>query len=199
MRHMHSFHPTSLVCLALATGCFAKQAPVEVEEQTNVRQASEAPQLVERPTDDGLIQQEIDLNSDGAPDVINFYRERGESSRLLVRKVVDLNADTRPDVRTWFTENGEMEKEEMDGDFDGRADWIDHYQGGKRVLSEIDSNYDGVFDLWKEYESGKVREKQRDTDGDGAVDFWAYLDDDGNVIKVGRDIDGDGLMDLRED
>lgn len=155
--------------------------------------------LSEQPTADGLLEQQIDLNGDGAADVFNYYQEHSEGARLLVRKEVDLNWDSRVDVRSWFDLSGQLEKEEMDGDFDGRVDWVDHYQGGKRVLSEVDTDYDGSFDLFKVYEGGKVRSKQRDTNGDGEVDFWEYLDDDGNVVKTGRDIDGDGVMDVRED
>ncbi len=161
--------------------------------------ADVAGMLTERPTESGLIEQQIDLNGDGQADVFNFYRERTEGTRLLVRKEVDLNWDGRVDVRTWFDVANQIEKEEMDGDFDGMVDWVDHYQGGKRVLSKIDTDYDGSFDLYKIFEGGKVRRKERDTNGDGNIDFWEYLDEGGRVIKTGRDIDGDGVMDIRQD
>ncbi|MEC7948384.1 MAG: hypothetical protein VX265_12525 [Myxococcota bacterium] len=182
------------VVLVAFTGCGPKAAP-----EASGTEASRAGVLSEQPSEDGLVQQQIDINGDGGPDVYNFFRERSDAPRLLVRKEVDLNWDGRLDVRTWFDAAGEIEKEEMDGDFDGRVDWVDHYQGGKRVLSEVDTDYDGAFDLFKIYEGGKVRSKQRDTNGDGEVDFWEYLDDAGNVVKTGRDIDGDGVMDIRED
>ena len=73
--------------------------------------------LTERLTDNGLIEQQIDLNGDMVPDVYNYYRERSEANRLLVRKEVDLNLDSKIDVRTWFTDEGTIEREEMDGDF----------------------------------------------------------------------------------
>lgn len=155
--------------------------------------------LSETPTDDGLTQQKIDLDGDAVADVSNFWRERSDGPRQLIRKESDLNRDGKIDVRTWFDSSGQIEKEEMDGDFDGRVDWTDHYQGGKRVLSEVDTDYDGAYDLFKVYEDGKVRRKERDTNGDGQLDFWEYLDEQGNVVKVGRDVDGDGVMDVRED
>ena len=154
--------------------------------------------LSERTTNDGLLEQQIDLNGDGAADVFNYY-QGSESARLLVRKEVDLNWDSRVDVRSWFDLSGQLEKEEMDGDFDGRVDWVDHYQGGKRVLSKVDTDYDGTFDLYKIFEGGKVRRKERDTNGDGNIDFWEYLDEAGRVVKTGQDIDGDGVMDIRQD
>lgn len=155
--------------------------------------------LSETTTSDVLLEQQIDLNGDGAADVFNYYQERSEGARLLVRKEVDLNWDSRVDVRSWFDLSGQLEKEEMDGDFDGRVDWVDHYQGGKRVLSKVDTDYDGIFDLYKIFEGGKVRRKERDTNGDGNIDFWEYLDEGGRVVKTGQDIDGDGVMDIRQD
>ena len=101
------------------------------------------------------VQQDIDIDGDGVADVYNFYRERADASRLLVRKEVDLNwmgAWTSDVVRL----TGAIEKEEMD-DFDASRGRVDHYQGGKRVLSEVDTDYNGAFDLFKVYESGKVR------------------------------------------
>lgn len=155
--------------------------------------------LNEETTPEGLVQQRIDLNKDGQADIFNYYKERKDAPRLLVRKEMDLNWDGLVDVRTWFDPSGAIEKEEMDGDFDSRVDWVDHYKGGRRVTSEIDTDNDGKFDLFKTYEQGLVRRKERDTNGDDRIDYWEYLDDAGNVVKTGRDVDGDGVMDVRED
>ncbi len=160
--------------------------------------AETPPAMVEKASNDGLILVEIDLNSDGRPEVFNYYRERTQADRLLVRKEVDLNKDSRIDVRSFYDETGTLTREEMDGDFDGQVDWVDHYQGERRVMSEVDTDYNGVFDLFKYYEGGNVKRKERDTDGDGRVDFWEHFDAEGNVDKVGRDTDGDGQMDVRE-
>ena len=40
-------------------------------------------------------------------------------------------------------DEGTLEREEMDGDFDGHFDWVDHYQSGERVMSEQDTDNDG--------------------------------------------------------
>ncbi len=185
--------------LVIGLGCVPKNKKAASETEEVMPSQREAKMLTEQPAEDGLIRQEIDLNGDGRGDVFNYYRERSEGPRALVRKEVDLNWDGRVDVQSYFTASGEMEKESMDGDFDGNMDWVDHYQGGKRVLSEVDTDYDGRADLWKIYEGGKVKRKERDTDGNAQVDFWEYLDDSGAVVKTGRDIDGDGIMDERED
>jgi antitoxin component YwqK of YwqJK toxin-antitoxin module len=127
-------------------------------------------------------------------------RDRTEGPRQIVARDSDVNWDGRFDVRSTFSEQtGQLEREEMDGDFDGRVDWIDHYQGGRRVLSEVDADNDGKMDLFKIFENGKLRRKERDTNADGKIDFWEYLDESGNVVKVGRDVDGDGVMDVRND
>lgn len=182
---------TSTLLCVLVVACGPKTGSDDVAAE------DVAGTLSERTTDDGLLEQQIDLNGDGTADVYNYYQ--GGDSRLLVRKEVDLNWDGRIDVRSWFDLSGQLEKEEMDGDFDSRVDWVDHYQGGKRVLSKVDTDYDGTFDLYKIFEGGKVRRKERDTNGDGNIDFWEYLDESGRVIKTGQDIDGDGVMDIRQD
>lgn len=153
---------------------------------------------VERPSEDGLVLAEVDIDGDGSPDIYNRYRELEGGGRLLVEKELDLNRDARVDVTSFYDEEGTLIREEMDGDFDSRVDWIDHYQGGRRVLSEVDTDFDGTFDLYKYYEGGELKRKERDTDGDGKVDYWEYFEG-GEVSKVGRDIDGDGQMDIREE
>lgn len=176
--------------LLAGPGCGAKkQASQDVRKASVISMA---------PAEDGLTRQAIDINGDGSPDVFNYVRERQDASALMVRKETDLNWDGRIDVRAWFDDTGALTKEEMDGDFDGRVDWVDHYQGGRRVLAEVDTDFDGTFDLFKYFEGGQVRRKERDSNKDGRIDLWEYFDEGGNVVKTGRDLDGDGVMDVRE-
>jgi antitoxin component YwqK of YwqJK toxin-antitoxin module len=156
------------------------------------------PSSTEHMTPDGNLVVEVDLDGDKRPEVFNYYKVSGES-RLLFRKEIDLNRDGRVDMKTWYTETGLIEKEEMDGDFDGRFDWTDHYKGGKRVMSENDSSHTGRMDVVRYYENGKTARVERDTNRDGKTDYWEYLDVSGRVVKVGRDLDGDGQMDVREE
>ncbi len=189
--------PAALILVALGStlvACGGKDAAIE-----SAAAEATATRLTESVNADGQVEQQIDINGDGQPDVYNFFQSRTDGPRLLKRKDVDLNWDGHVDVRTWFNPDGSIEKEEMDGDFDHTVDWVDHYQGGKRVLSEVDTDYNGAFDLFKIYEGGKVRRKERDSNGDGRVDYWEYLDEKGVVQKVGKDVDGDGVMDIRED
>lgn len=179
---------TSLL-FASGTACASKKAEPA---------AKKAAVLSVAPAEDGLTLQSIDINGDGRADVFNYVRERTGNSALVVRKETDLNWDGRVDVRAWFDDSGALTREEMDGDFDQRVDWVDHYQAGVRVMSEVDSNFDGVLDLFKYYEGGVLKRKERDTNNDGRIDMWEYFDPQGNVVKVGKDLDGDGVMDLRE-
>lgn len=179
-----------LLALLLLTGCGPKTgAPSAAGASAAVRQQAAA---------DGTLLVQVDVNNDGRADIYNHYRSDGES-RVLSKKEMDLNRDGRIDVWSWYNETGVLEKEEMDGDFDGVVDWVDHYQGGRRVMSEVSTQASGRFDLFKYYENGKIRRKERDTNGDGKVDFWEYFDDAGHVSKVGWDVDGDGQMDVREE
>ncbi|MCB9759175.1 MAG: hypothetical protein H6739_05005 [Alphaproteobacteria bacterium] len=182
-----------VVALLALVACDGNKTPTEKDAAAQNRS------YVERPSEDGLTLVEIDLNNDGRPDVYNYYRERAQAARLLVKKEIDLNWDGRIDIISFYDDTGTLIREEMDGDFDGQVDWIDHYQGGRRVMSEVDTEYDGRFDLWKYYEGTRIRRKERDTTGDGRVDYWEYFNDDGEIVKTGRDIDGDGEMDVRDD
>ena len=83
-------HILSPVLLSFLAGCASGTG-------ANRAGASEASLLTERPTSNGLIEQQIDLNRDEMADVFNFYRDRKETTRLLVRKEVDLNWDGKID------------------------------------------------------------------------------------------------------
>lgn len=188
-----------LPALLLLSACPKKNATALESDEVFLTQVKES--LVE---EEGLILQEVDLDKNGKPDILNYFRERSQGSRLLVRKKVDLNLDGKIDVVSHFDDLGALEREEMDSDFDGAFDWTDHYQGGIRVMSEMDSNYDGRPDIYFYYakdEAGKPRidRKERDTDANGMIDYWERFDATGKVIKTGRDTDGDGKMDERDE
>lgn len=182
----------SPLLLLILSGCGASKA-----SQPNASSDGKATgESVERLTEGGLTLVEVDLNSDGRAEIYNYYRERSQAERLLVRREADLNQDGRIDIWSFYDESGSVNQEKMDGDFDGNADWVDHYQGGQRTLSEVDTNSDGVFDLFKYYVEGKLVRKERDTSNNGKVDLWE-LYEDGKVVKAGRDTSGDGNIDIK--
>lgn len=188
----------SLPLLAAGLAGCPKTGVTEPGATPTLVEPSEAAAMTSSATADGLTQVQVDLNRDGRPEITNYYRERTDAPRLLLRKETDLNRDGKVDVRAQYDDAGQRVKEEMDGDFDGRADWVDHYINGKRTYTEVDTDFNGTFDLFKYYEAGKVRRKERDGNGDGRIDAWEYIDENGTVVKTGRDVDGDGKMDVRE-
>ena len=154
--------------------------------------------------DEGLLLQAIDLDRDGQAEIFNYFRERADAARLLVRKELDLNRDGKVDIVSWFDDSGNLEREEMDGDYDGHFDWTDHYNEGLRVMSEYDTDNDGTPNVWKYYNVGddgvaRLDRKERDTDGDGKIDVWERFNEQGEVVRTGKDTDGDGKMDIREE
>jgi len=174
----------------------------ETRRPRRARQEREREQRVplravrERSVSAELVLEEVDLDRDGRPDVYNHYRERTRAPRLLVRKEVDVNRDGALDMVSYFDDQGDLEREEMDRDFDGRFDWVDHYRGGQRAMSEYDTSSDGFPDVFDYYEEGQIAYKERDTDADGTIDYWE-LYRDGRVVRTARDVDGDGEVDER--
>jgi len=188
--------PLTVVVIATLSlvGC-GKKKPVEEIDTTSLYLRA----VVEKTTADGLVLEEIDVDLDGVPDIFNYYRERTNAPRLLVRKELDVNRDGRIDTTSYFTDAGELEREVMDRDFDGQVDWTDHYQNGQRVMSEFDTTANGLMNEFAYYAKGRITHKERDSTGDGLIDTWERFDANGKVVKTGRDIDGDGKMDERDE
>jgi hypothetical protein len=183
--------------LAPLAGCAGKTGnAVEAPVQQQV--------ISQTQTEEGLISQRIDFDSDGRPEVVNYLRERSEAAPLLVRKELDLDRDGRVDVMSLYDQSGVLIREELDSDFDGRFDAADYYEGGIRVKSEYDTDFDGRANVSKYYvkdASGAVYldRKERDTDGDGRIDVWERFNAKGEVVRAARDTDGDGRTDTREE
>jgi hypothetical protein len=167
--------------------------------------------IVEKTTPDGLILQEVDIDLDRRADAFNYFRERAGAARILMRKESDTNRDGHLDQWTYFNEEGKIEREEIDADFDGHPDWIEHWQAEinvdgtagtwRRMMAEFDSDHDGKMDTFTYYDgaNGQVTRKERDRDNNDKIDFWERFDDKGVVTKTGRDVDGDGRMDERDE
>ena len=191
--------------------CFAKKNDIPDPQQQLLQQTTVGDEVIEQGVDlnndgqtdfstnlePGMIVEKLDINSDGKVDVTNHYKMRDDGSKTLVYKSVDLNWDGNVDVHTWFNLQGEIEREAIDGDFDGLTEWVDYYKGNKLVRSEVDSDFDGKSDLFRIYKSQRLEEKRYDSNGDGKIDFWQYYDAEGNLKKTGRDLDGDGEVDTR--
>lgn len=190
-----------LVALALSPACKRDKPPeVDPTEQANPFKTA----VKERLLPDGVILVEVDLNNDGNPEIWNYYRERENADRLLIRKEADLNRDGHPDSRSEYNDEGMLIREDMDQDFDQEWDHWDFYQDTnadgvpERVSSQRDTNNDQKPDVFTFYRDGKPTRKERDTNGDGEMDSWEKFDSEGNVVKSGRDSDYDGSIDERD-
>jgi hypothetical protein len=142
------------------------------------------------------MEERVDINRDGRPDVVKCFQQRG-ADRVMVRRSSDLNNDGRFDYTAIYEDTSTAEKpvlkrEEFDTDFDDRLDLVENYIGGQIKDTEVDTNFDGIRDLHKEYAGGVVQQRTLDTTGDGVPDvFETYKD--GKAFQVCRDSDGDGL------
>jgi hypothetical protein len=70
-------------------------------------------------TADGLEVREFDVNGDGRPDIVRYFK-----GGKLVREDIDLNFDGMPDVRNFY-EGGKLIRRELDLDGDGRMDKVE--------------------------------------------------------------------------
>ena len=66
-------------CLAIALGGLLAACGPKTAPESAATEAPVAGVIGERPASDGLVQQDIDINGDGAADVYNFYRERADA------------------------------------------------------------------------------------------------------------------------
>ena len=164
---------------------------------TSAEQVAEAPDSPDADID-AIV--EVDLDSNGSPDLRKFYRDRG-GQRQIVRMESDLNRDGVIDVYTFY-KGGVIAIEEFDGDFDGHVDWRDLYKNGVRIKAEIDTDHNLTFDCIKNFSTvaggvERLDSIERDTVGNGMIDYWEIHEEDGKV-HVYRDIDFDGKMDIPE-
>lgn len=146
-------------------------------------------------------EEQYDLNGDGRPDLFKTYVMRGpkdepdKRTQLLARQDMDLNFDDKVDVRRIFNELGGVVREEMDLDFDGTFDAIDHYADGVLYRRDMALNFEGQPSIVKHYNDNKLVRKERDTNADGAIDTVEYYED-GKLVRIGVDKDGDGKPDI---
>jgi len=199
------FRTHAILLLPLLVACAKTTSPESGGAQAVGSQAADPSGSTISETalaDEGLIQQSVDFDGNGKAEIINFYQVRTDGSRQLVRKQVDMNRDGKVDVKTALNERGEIAREDIDGDYDGTFEWVDHYQDGVRMITEYDTDGDGKPNVFKYYVkdgSGKVYldRKERDENSDGKIDLWEKFDATGAVTITGRDKDGDGNMDER--
>ena len=93
-----------------------------------------------------------DHNGDGRPDVWRAYDRHGQLSEVAV----DTNFDGRSDVHEYY-EHGALVRRESDRDFNDRVDLIEEFDPTtrERVRSVEDVDYDGTADLLVLFQGGR--------------------------------------------
>jgi hypothetical protein len=151
---------------------------------------------------DGTVMETTDLNGDGKADIWTSFREvevrKDVKQKVLIRRAADLNGDGRVDMVTTFDEKGDVAREDLDLDFDSRADEVRYYKKGKIEREDLATQFDGKFDVRKFFEDGALVVKQVDTTRNGRFDEFQYFTG-GKLARVGWDRDGDGKPELFEE
>lgn len=150
---------------------------------------------------DALVEK-ADMNGDGRSDLARYYATgKDDSQKKLLRLEVDLNFDGRNDkINHYNPETGKLVKVELNWDFDQNVDMVDLYDAdGNLETQEIDRDFNGKIDVLKRYKGALLYSRQIDTDGNGTWDLWEYFTKKGDVYRLGRDQDGDGKPEYFED
>lgn len=111
-----------------------------------------------------------------------------------VHYVVDRGA-----YRAYYDTLGQIETLHYDGNGDGRADYIVHYDPARRIgLVEVDEDFDGWVDRWEYYDTNGVLERVGRARRGHKADQWTYPAARGRPGRTEFDEDGDGRVDRVE-
>ena len=139
-----------------------------------------------------------DTNQDKKPDVWKFFKTveiGGQKTEVMTCKQVDLNHDGKIDMVNYYDDTGSQIDARGDRPRPRRQVRHDRVlRQGKRVREEIDTNFDQRADVWKYYEDEKLVRIERDTNNDGKVDEWEYYEG-GKLDRIGYDTTGSGRVD----
>jgi hypothetical protein len=93
-----------------------------------------------------------DQNGDGKPDIWRTYNRQGQLSKVSL----DTNFDGRADVQEYY-ERGSLVRRESDRDFNDRVDLVQEFDPTTRepLRSVVDVDFDGSADLLVLFSGGK--------------------------------------------
>lgn len=193
---------------AISAGVFACGGASEREDETWTPPPST---LVERSfLDDGRYEEQLDVDLNGAVDMVVRYRLFGDDGRPVesrdvamrmsvetrrqVEKQIDANGDGTMDTFRFYEFSGELLREERDANFDGQIERVAHYVDGELHHVEFDDDHDGVTDTERFYRGGNLFRVEVDGNGNGlANDYYYYVD--GSLERRGMDLDENGTID----
>lgn len=163
-------------------------------------------------TDEGLLLEEYDINSDGEIDNWTYSQplsKHGEPIPLedlsqyspttlpsyrLLRRELDINFDGSLDIIRHYDAQGKVAKDEVDSDFNGKIDRVVQYSKGVITRRSIDADEDGYFEEIRHFIKGKLFRVEKDTNNDGQTNYWQFFDE-GVLSRAGFDHDGDRIID----
>ena len=177
-----------------------KELQPVLESKKSLAETNTIPLIEKSPHPDNanIILQKIDVNNDQKPDIINHYQERINNTPLRVLKEVDINYDGKMDIKTYFDVDQNVTREEIDSDYDGIVDWVDHFYKGKKIRTEKDVDSNGNIDTIIHYREEVIYQQEKDTTGDGYFDQKVLFDENGNAIKSVQ-LDQDGSIEERHE
>ncbi len=117
-----------------------------------------------------LVRTERDLNFDGTPDV--YLYPDPANAEVVIEEEMDLDTDGVVDVVNYY-QNGIIHRKELAVDFTGALAVIKYFDPqGNLSRVERDANNDGKIDTWEYWQDGSRVRTGRDNDGDGAPDVF---------------------------
>ncbi len=140
-----------------------------------------------------MVQNLIDRNKDGQPDVTILFDEKEEKKSL----VSDSNLDGRIDTWQYYAAN-QLTRFEKDENGDGRPDIRIVYDKGRKTTMHQDADFDGHFETTQVYDDPVWTSiVSRDINKDKRADIISYYTDD-ILMRREMDEDGDGVLDAAE-
>ncbi|MCK5099457.1 MAG: hypothetical protein KAR45_15220, partial [Desulfobacteraceae bacterium] len=132
-----------------------------------------------------------DINADKNTDVKSFY-----SNNILKQKELDDNSDGIIDCIEYYHKTGTIEKLEEMNNGKIVITWF-YDDKETVIRAQEDKNSDGMVDIWYQYDDkGILKSVEEDTNLDGKPDLWEEYDETQAVVKREKDLDFDGMADF---
>jgi len=131
-----------------------------------------------------------DVNGDKVIDVRSFY-----TGAVLRKTEIDEDSDGIMDLIEFHDQTGALEKVEESTQGKIHLTWF-YGPDKKIIRGEEDKNRDGKTDIWYFYSNGILTTVEEDTNLDGKPDLWESYDETQAVVKREKDLDFDGTPDF---
>jgi len=133
-----------------------------------------------------------DTNADNITDIRSFYKDQ-----VLMRRELDDNSDGKIDGIEFYGKTGVLRKIKEIKKGRAAITWF-YDTSGHLIRGEEDTNLDGLVDTWYLYNKGTLTGVREDTNHDGRADLWEKYDNTQALIKREKDLDFDGIPDFTD-